>query len=200
MNELYLKSWKTLAWRGAVTLVFGILVALWPGITLLWLVFAFAAYALVAGAISMVSALQHRKSDSGWWLLFLLGFVAIAAGTLALLSPMLTAIMLLFVIGATALVTGIIDVIMGIRLRKVMHGEAFLILNGIISVVFGLAVFFFPGEGELAMVWLISAYAIVSGILLLALAWTARNWQQKRERAMGAQPPNDLTHGSPHAG
>ncbi len=194
MNELYLRSWKGLALRGAVALVFGILAALWPGLTLMWLIIMFAAYALIGGTVSIISALQNREGNRDWWLLLLLGMVGIAAGVLAIIGPALTAIMLVLVIGATAFGTGILDIAMGIRLRKVIRGEGLLILNGIISVMFGVAIFFFPGAGALALVWLISAYAVISGILLLALAWRTRNWKNSGG-APGALPRGDLSHG-----
>ena len=194
MNELFLESWKGLALRGAVSLLFGILAALWPGLTLMWLIVMFAAYALVGGAASIISALQNRKSNDNWWLLLLLGMVGVAAGVLALIGPALTAVMLVLVIGATAFGTGILDIAMGIRLRKVIRGEAFLVLNGIISVIFGLSIFIFPGAGALALVWLISMYAIISGFLLLMLAGRARNWKNSSGEP-NALPPGDLSHG-----
>ncbi|MDQ3186136.1 MAG: HdeD family acid-resistance protein [Pseudomonadota bacterium] len=195
MNELFLRSWKGLAVRGAVALVFGILAVLWPGLTLMWLIAMFAAYALIGGTVSIINALQNREGNSDWWLLLLLGMVGIAAGVLAIIGPALTAIMLVLIIGATAFGTGILDIAMGIRLRKVIHGEALLILNGIVSVMFGVAIFFFPGAGALALVWLISAYAVISGVLLLALAWRARNWENSGG-AQDALPSGDLSHGS----
>ncbi|SCY28916.1 Uncharacterized membrane protein HdeD, DUF308 family [Nitrosospira sp. Nl5] len=193
MNELFLKSWKALAWRGAVSLVFGVLAALWPGITLMWLIVMFAAYALIGGTISIVSALQNRTGNSDWWLLLLLGVVGLAAGVMAIMGPALTAVMLVLVIGATAFGTGILDIAMAIRLRRVIRGEQYLILNGIVSVMFGLAIFFFPGAGALALVWLISGYAVVSGVLLLMLAWRARSW--KNSGMPGPFPSGDLSHG-----
>jgi uncharacterized membrane protein HdeD (DUF308 family) len=91
--------------------------------------------------------------------------------------PNLTAVVLVLIIGATALGSGIVDIVIAIRLRKTIPGEEFLILNGIISIAFGVFVFFFPGAGDLALVSLISMYAIVSGFLLLALAGRARSWK-----------------------
>lgn len=73
MNELLLKSWKVLALRGAVSLVFGILAAMWPGLTLMWLIGLFAAFALISGFASMAAGVQNRKSNSEWWLPLLLG-------------------------------------------------------------------------------------------------------------------------------
>lgn len=176
MNELLIKSWRGLAVRGAVSLLFGILAALWPGLTLMWLIVLFAAYAIIGGFASISTALQNRKSSSDWWLPLLLGLIGLAAGAIAILNPGLTTMVLVLLIGATALGSGIIDIVMAIRLRKVIQGEGFLILNGIISVLFGVFVFFFPGAGALAMVWLISIYAVITGVLLLALAWRAHSW------------------------
>jgi uncharacterized membrane protein HdeD (DUF308 family) len=182
MNELFSKSWRSLALRGVISLVFGILAALWPGITLLWLLIMFAAYALIQGVVSAVAAFQSRKTHHDWWLMLLWGVVGIGAGVTALMLPDLTAVVLVLVIGATALASGIVDIAMAIRLRKTIHGEGFLILNGIISIAFGAFVFFFPGAGALALVWMIAMYAIVSGLLLLALAWRAKKWGTDYEK------------------
>jgi len=157
-------------------LAFGILAAMWPGLTLMWLIALFAAYALLSGFASIAAGIENRKSHSDWWLPLLLGLVSVMAAVAAILSPTITALILVFLIGANALVGGIVDVVMAVRLRKTIQGEGFLILNGIVSILFGVFVLFFPGAGALALVWLISIYATISGILLLAVAWRVRNW------------------------
>lgn len=191
MNELLSKSWRVLALRGAVSLLFGILAALWPGLTLMWLIVLFAAWAMIGGFASISAAVKNRKTHQDWWMLFLLGLIGIGAGVIAAVNPGLTTVVLVLLMGATAMANGIIDIAMAIRLRKVIHGEGFLILNGIVSVLFGVFVFFFPGAGALAMVWLISIYAVVTGLLLLALAWRAKNWKGGEE----AWPPG-VPHGT----
>jgi uncharacterized membrane protein HdeD (DUF308 family) len=181
MNELLSKSWRGLAVRGTVSVLFGILVALWPGLTLVWLIVMFAAYAVIGGLVSVTTAVQNRKGTEGWWLVLLLGLVSIGAGGLAIMLPHLTALVLVLLIGATALTTGILDIAMAVRLREVIHGEGLLFLNGFVSVMFGISVFFFPGAGALALAWLISIYAIITGGLLLLLAWRARSWKNPDE-------------------
>lgn len=177
MNELLSNSWRSLAIRGAASLVFGILAALWPGLTLMWLIVIFAAYAIVSGLTSITAALQNRKTAEDWWLPLLTGIISVGAGIAAIMVPDLTTLVLVLVIGATAIATGILDIAMAIRLRKVIRGEGFLFLSGIVSIIFGISVFFFPGAGALALVWLISIYAILTGALLLMLAWRARSWK-----------------------
>ena len=109
----------------------------------------------------------------------LLGLVGVAAGIIALIHPALPALVLVLVMGANALVTGVLDIAVAIRLRKAIEGELLLVLAGLASIVFGILVFMFPGAGALALVWLISAYAIASGIILLILAFKARGWKRR---------------------
>lgn len=177
MNETLLRSWWMLAVRGIVAILFGVLAAMLPGLTLLWLVILFAVYALLGGAVWVFGAVRNRKNDRYWWLLLMLGLVSIGAGGIAAVDPTLASLVIIVLIGANALITGVLDVAIAIRMRKYLRGEVLFVLSGVASIVFGIIVFLFPaGAGALALVWLISAYAILSGMLMLGAAWQARTW------------------------
>jgi uncharacterized membrane protein HdeD (DUF308 family) len=176
MNELLARSWWMIALQGALALTFGILALVWPGATLIVLVAFFAAWALIGGGASVIAAIQHRRTDDGWWLVLLLGLVSLAAGVVAVFNPAITILVLVLVMGVNALITGVLQIVMAIRLRKEIDREWMLALAGAVSVLFGVLVFLFPAAGALAMVWLVSFYATVTGILLLALAFKARKW------------------------
>jgi uncharacterized membrane protein HdeD (DUF308 family) len=176
MNELLARSWWMLAVLGVIAMLFAVLALMWPGLTLLSLVALFAAYALSGGIMWIMGAIRHRKSGEDWWLVLLLGLVSIGAGLIAIFHPELTALVLVLVMGANALITGVLEIVAAIRLRKEIQGEWLMILTGIISIAFGVFVFLFPGAGALALVWLISFYAAFTGALLLALAFRARAW------------------------
>jgi uncharacterized membrane protein HdeD (DUF308 family) len=184
MKELLERSWWMLAVRGAIAVLFGILALIWPGLTLLWLVILFAAYAFVGGGAAAYAAWKHRASDENWWLILLLGLVSLGAGVIAVFHPALTALVFVLLMGANALATGVLDIATAIRLRKVIEGEWLLVLAGIVSIAFGILVFLFPGAGALALVWLISFYAIVMGALLLTLAFRVRGWVRARTREL----------------
>ena len=160
-----------------------ILAFLWPGRTLLFLVAMFAAFSALSGAVAVVGAVKNRDSDKGWWLILLLGVISIGAGVIAIFYPGITALALalVLVMGANALITGVLDIAIAIRLRKVMRRDWLLVLAGIASLVFGALVFMFPGAGALALVWLISCYAVFTGTLLLALAFRVRAWASRPE-------------------
>jgi uncharacterized membrane protein HdeD (DUF308 family) len=175
VDQLLKKSWWMLALRGVAAILFGILALIWPNLTLLVLVAFFAAYAFITAGASIYAAVQNRKTDKGWWLILLLGLVAFAAGVLAIIYPAVTALVLVLLMGANALVSGVLDVAVALRLRKAIRNEWLLILTGVISMVFGVLVMIFPGAGALAMVWLVSFYAVLTGVLLLALAIRMRS-------------------------
>ena len=187
MRDLLNRSWWMLALRGIVAIVFGVLAILWPGLTLLWLVALFAGFAVLAGAASIMAALRARDQD-GWGLALLLGIVSVIAGVLAIFYPGITALTLILLMGANALVTGVLDLVMAARLRKQMRGEWVLVAAGVVSIMFGAIVMIFPAAGALALVWFISFYATLTGVLLLMVAFRARRWRGTDGRLAGATP------------
>ena len=169
------RTWWMLAVRGVAAVIFGLLALIWPQITLLALVLVFGAYALVDGAFSLVAAARGRElagGSRGW--LILEGLLGIAAGIVAIVWPDITALALLWVIAAWAVVTGVLEIVAAIRLRRVLDNEWLLIVAGALSVAFGLILIIWPGSGAIGLVWLIGIYAIAFGIVLLGLALRLR--------------------------
>jgi uncharacterized membrane protein HdeD (DUF308 family) len=173
------RNWWAVAFRGLAGILFGIITFILPGISLAALVLLFGAYAFADGVLSIVSAVRRRGADR-WWLLLLQGIVGIGAGVVTLLWPGITAIALLFVVAAWALVGGALQVAAAIRLRKVITGEWLLALGGVLSIALGVLLVLFPGPGALALVIWIGAYAFVFGILLLVLGFKLRGLRSPR--------------------
>src|SRR2546422_3323046 len=98
--EMISRSWWMFAWRGAVAVLFGVLALVWPGLTLLWLVALFAAFALLSGGAALVAGIKNRKNDEDWGLALLLGLVGLAAGVIAILHPPPPALVLVLGMGA----------------------------------------------------------------------------------------------------
>ena len=164
------KNWWMLLLRGIAAIIFGVLAFAWPGMTLLTLIMFYGAYALVDGVLAIVAAITGGAPAPRWWLA-IIGLFGIAAGLLTFLMPGLTAIVLLFFIAGWAIATGVFQIIGAFRLRKEIDNEWLLILGGIISVLFGVGVLAAPGAGALALIWVIGIYAIVEGVLFVALAF-----------------------------
>lgn len=169
MESILFRSWWVAALRGLLGILFAVLAIGWPGLTLLSLVALFAAYAILAGIASLAGAFRHRTAGQVHWDAVILGIVSIGAGLVAAYHPAATALLLVLIMGANALVVGVLDILAAVRLRHSIADEWLLGLAGIASVVFGAFVFARPGAGALALVWLVSLYAFVTGALLLAL-------------------------------
>lgn len=180
MKQLPLQPWWVVALRGVIAIAFGVLAFIWPGITLLSLLALFAAYALLGGAVSIYGAIRNRKQNGDWWLPLLLGLVSFGAGLVAVVHPGLTALVLVLLIAAHALTTGVLDIVAAIRLCTIIEHEWLLALNGVASILFGVLVFLFPGAGALALIWAISLYALLSGGLLLGSAFRLRSKARTR--------------------
>jgi uncharacterized membrane protein HdeD (DUF308 family) len=170
-------NWWLLALRGLIAVIFGVLTFMWPGATLITLVWLFGAFALVNGILSLALATKTPKGYRKIGSLILGGLLGILAGLLAFVLPAITALGLLILIAAWAIATGVMELVAAVRLRKIIANEWLLIIAGIASVVFGLIMLFQPAAGALALIWLIATWAVVFGILLLILAFRMRNWK-----------------------
>jgi uncharacterized membrane protein HdeD (DUF308 family) len=124
--------------------------------------------------LALAAAVMGRGGPIPTWWLVVVGLLGIAVGILTFVWPGITALVLILFIGAWALVTGIFEIIGAIRLRKEIDDEWMLILSGILSVLFGLGVMILPGAGALALIWVIAIYAIIFGLLMIALALRLR--------------------------
>jgi uncharacterized membrane protein HdeD (DUF308 family) len=175
MLDTLTRHWWVLAVRGALAVLFGLLALIWPGITVLALVLLFGAYALVDGVMALYTALfdRGRTGGRGGWLV-LEGVAGVLAAIGAFVWPGITALVLLYLIAAWALVTGVAEILAAIRLRREIEGEWLMILSGALSILFGLLAFLFPGAGALAVVWLIATYAIAFGVVMVILAFRLR--------------------------
>jgi len=175
MIETLARNWWVVALRGAAALIFGVLALVWPGITVLVLVALFGAYALVDGVFALGTAIlgRGRSGGSRGWLA-VGGIAGIIVGILTFVWPGVTALVLLWLIAAWAVITGVLEIVAAIRLRRELRGEWMLILSGVISVLFGILLMVWPAAGALAVTVLIGLYAIVFGIVLLALGFRLR--------------------------
>jgi uncharacterized membrane protein HdeD (DUF308 family) len=182
MLLVYTSSWWSLVLRGILAIAFGILAFAWPQITLTALVFLWGAYALVDGAFAIAAGVKSYGENKRWWLLLIEGILGVIAGLLAFVIPGITALVLLMLIAAWAIVTGFFEIAAAIQLRKHISGEWLLALAGVASIIFGLLLFLNPSAGALAVVWLIGAYAIVFGCILIALGLRLHSMVKSADR------------------
>jgi uncharacterized membrane protein HdeD (DUF308 family) len=179
LASLLNRAWWLLLLRGIVAIAFGVLTWMQPGISAAALVLLFGAYAFADGVLSAWAAIAGRAEQEYWWLVLLRGLLGIGVGILAFAEPGVVALALLFYIAIWAIATGVLEIAMAIRLRREIQGEWMLILSGLLSVIFGVVLIANPGPGALALLWLIAAFAIALGVVLVILAFKARGFAHR---------------------
>jgi uncharacterized membrane protein HdeD (DUF308 family) len=168
--------WKVTALRGAVAIAFAVMIVVWPNIGLASLVALFGALALVSGAGTIYGAVRvpMERGQRAW--LVVEGMVGVAVGVAVFVWPDLSALGLLYAIATWAIATGIIEIGLAFRLPLTRKGALLLGLGGLLSIGFGVIMIAEPGAGALALLALIAALALVSGIMQVAFAIELRRF------------------------
>ena len=155
--------------NGLLAVAVGVVILVWPGISLFALTILFGVYALATGVVGLYySFTAHANGERGW--LIFSGLLGIAVGTMVLVWPNISELALLYVIGAYAIVLGIVAVVGAFWLPIDGGDTALLILSGLVSILFGVVMFAKPGDGALVTLALIAAFALVTGITELIVA------------------------------
>jgi len=175
MHNALIRNWWSLVVRGIIAVLIGIVSFAWPGITLTALVFLFAGYALVDGIVNLAGGVRAIERHERWGALLFEGIVGILAALATVLWPAITALALVFIIAAWAIITGIAEIAAAIRLRQYISREWILVVAGIASVIFGVLLAAVPLAGELVIALWFGAYVLVFGILLIALGLRLRH-------------------------
>jgi uncharacterized membrane protein HdeD (DUF308 family) len=175
LADILSRNWWVLLLRGIAAVIFGILMLTNPGISLATLTTLFGAYALADGVLAAWTALFDRDAQSNWMWLLIEGLLGIAVGLLVMFNAAMTTLLLIFYIGIRAVVTGLIEIFVAIRLRKEIENEWALIFAGIVSVIIGSYFLGRPGAGAVAVAWLIAIYALLFGLLFIFLAFRVKS-------------------------
>ena len=177
----------TLGLRGLVSVVFGVMILAWPGISVYALTIVFGAYTLATGIVELGTAFTSRgKEERGW--LALRGLLGIAVGVMVFAWPGISALALLYVIGFYAVTLGILAVFGAFRLPLAGSDAASLVLTGLVSIVFGIVIFAKPGAGALAVLALIAAFALVTGVTELVVSIGGEKLLERKAKKALAPP------------
>lgn len=179
MLETMSRHWGAIAFRGVLAILFGVVAFVWPGPTVAVLVIFLGAFALIEGVTNAVIGIRGREGFA-----IFEGVVSVIAGLIFLFWPGIGALTLLYLVAAWAIITGVTRIVAAFQLRRVVPNEWLLVLSGAASVVFGVIAAVFPGAGILALIWFVAAWAIVIGVLLVALAISVRNMAHRMSPGM----------------
>ncbi|MCX5042921.1 DUF308 domain-containing protein [Aldersonia sp. NBC_00410] len=167
--------WWILVVRGVLGIIFGVIALVWPDITVWAIVVVFGLYAIIDGIVALVHVLRgDRAGEWGWSLL--LGIVAVGAGVVCLVWPDITVLAMVYVVAFYALLFGIIGLAAAIATRKSPGPAWFLqVAASILAIIFGIVLLVHPDFSVKIFVYLLGAWAVFFGILLIAAGFQLRS-------------------------
>ena len=154
--------------RGVAAIALGIIAIVWPNITVGAFVFVFAVFAF---ADAFGQGARAFSSDSAGPVFghLLLGLISLAAGVVAVIWPAPTALVLVLVIGAWAVIGGLVEFVTGFGHGEAAGTRAMFILTGLVSVAFGVLLFARPNVGAVTLALLFGLFSLIYGICEITL-------------------------------
>jgi uncharacterized membrane protein HdeD (DUF308 family) len=175
MDYLYsIVDRKSLALRGLVAVIFGVIALVATGFVLDFLVYVFGFFAIISGILTAGIGLSSEKTELPRWLLVTTGILSILVGIFALVTPLIVAIALTLFVAAWFLITGITDIGLAISHKKTHH-RILLALSGIAGVVVAIILVFTPLSGAYTLVWVLGIYAVAAGFISIFLGLSLGN-------------------------
>jgi uncharacterized membrane protein HdeD (DUF308 family) len=169
------KHWWQVAVRGLIALIFGIMLLAWPGVSLFIFAILFGAFAFVDGIFTLVAAVNYKAGAGRRTWLFVRGILGIIVGIITFFWPAITMLALVLLIGAWALVTGIMELIFAFSAVRETGAKWLFAVSGILSIILGILLLVSPLAAAIAVIWVIGAYAVIVGIVLIVLGFRLRS-------------------------
>jgi uncharacterized membrane protein HdeD (DUF308 family) len=173
------RTWWIPLVQGISALVIGLLLLTRPAPTLVLLTIFLGAYWLVGGVFDAVGAVSRRASDRHWAFALAGGVLSGIVGLLLIGQPVLgalvTSLTLVTLIAIGAVVSGILSVVWAVRVRREIHGEGWIMLLGVMSILLGIALLMSPLLSAIALIQVAAAFAILGGIAGIVTAFRLRH-------------------------
>ncbi len=181
------RYWWVLLLRGVLAILFGIVALSYPGMTLASLVLWFAIFVFADGISNVFHAFSGRKDNESWWVLLFEGLLGITFAVVTFQAPGITAMLLLLYIGFWAMASGVLRIVLAIRVRDEIDGEWWMVLGGLVSILFGLSVIARPAAGAIAVLAVMGVWSMLTGILLVLASFKMRSVGGRLQAAKGTR-------------
>ncbi|MCX9193581.1 hypothetical protein C3Y87_19750 [Carbonactinospora thermoautotrophica] len=159
---------------GGTSLVIGILLIVWPNVTVTAVAVLFGVYLLIYGVFRLIESFAADEAGgTARVLLALLGVLSIVVGVLCLRNILQTVVLLALLLGLFWLVGGIIQVVAAILQRSRPH-RGLTMVSGVLAVLAGVVVLSYPGISLLVLTVFLGIWLVVYGVLMILGAFRLR--------------------------
>lgn len=188
IRTAYRRTWWALVLRGLLGVAVGLLIIARPLDSIASFALVIALWSMFVGIVQVVRAFELRTAVDQWWVLLLSGLISAAFGVAALFYyPGLS---LAFAVVWTTwwlILTGAIAVGAAVWERRVGLSWGWSLGFGILSIAAGALAIMNPPATLAAIMGLIAAFALISGVVLLIGAFRLSAAKAAITEALGAR-------------
>ena len=170
--------------RGVMLIILGAYALVRPGMTVATFVQVFGFFLVFDGILAVIAGITGQVPSRGWTIAR--GVLAVIVGLIVMANPVLVAgfaaVTFVYVLGFSSILNGVIEIFAAIRDRKEIEGEGWLIVGGVISVLFGILLLWSPIAFAGFLVRVMGAVAIIGGIASILFAFRLRGLGKKLEQ------------------
>lgn len=170
--------WWIVLITGITSVLFGMLALFWPALTLVTLVYLFALFMVVEGAIMLFEALSSIRREPLWWLMLIVAAFNIGLGVYLLRNPLVAAAVFVALLAIFMVLQSVMDFAIAASAGK-GEGRWMWIISGVFGLAMAVLVLVYPAAASLAFVWVLGLYTLVHGIVAVAYAAQTRRLIKK---------------------
>lgn len=174
MLKALANSWKALVFKGVLLIALAIIAFMKPTATAATIVMWIAAFIAIDGVVTTVTAIREWNETENRWRFLLEGILGLALGIVLFVTPGVTLFFMGLLIAFWFILIGINRIMMGIKLRKEIEGEGWVIFNGVLALLLGLVIAAQPYLGVSSLVWILGLAFLIGGIALVVLGLKLR--------------------------
>jgi uncharacterized membrane protein HdeD (DUF308 family) len=167
--------WWSVVLRGVLLIALGAAALAWPDVTLVVLIALFGAFLIVEGIVAAVGAVVNRQEHEHWGLTLLAGLLSFGLGLMVFAWPGITALALQYLIAAWAIVFGLVAVFAPLGYSGGFRHAWLYVIGGLIAIAIGIVVAVNPGDGAVALAWLLGLLFVLVGVSTAVFGFRLRS-------------------------
>jgi len=175
------QRWATLAANGAIAIIFGVLAIFIPGPTLLTMVIYFGIIILLLGIAMLTGVVLNIRNGLGYGTDLAEAIVLIIIGILLTFYTQQSLKVFVIIIGSWAVLIGLLQLFFAFNVAPELNGKNTLLINGGLSLLFGIVLFFNPFQAAVFVLVLTGILAIAVGTILIIIAVKMKNFFKQLE-------------------
>ena len=175
MSSTPLTHWYTMVFNGIIALLYGILALFIPETTLLTIVMWFGIVILIVGIVGIISAINNKNSGRPYTTDLVWSIVTAIIGAVLIFYTQRSIVIFFVIIGIWAFIIGVVQLWLMSKLSADNQIRNALLVNGIVTLVFGILLLIFPFTSAKVLVTISGIFALLSGAMLIYLAIRTKN-------------------------